>query len=318
MTVFHSVHFEEIPLEIMRTSITEAIDDLNLFEKPPTMSEFASIWNTEVSTLCKSGKRFERKDKSLRSIVLTLFHDRRGKIAAVARQAWRTIFTPPATTNAEKLAYPANLTGVHCLSSSTLDCWGMIHELKDGDTVFRVVKRSFDIIPCPTESSTTRDEPTVLTGSSVDESTCMPSLLSSESEVVPVVEPSGLSAPRAVRMISPPTKPGKWWSVFIVPISEENYVKNYLGNTTIHADSTGGPPFGDVEWTIHPGCLQVFHSVMTSSCMSHRKVNGLVVDVDYDRKSKRVVSVSTNASPKLETFILSIVSCYTCIVCDVI
>ena len=49
-------------------------------------------------------------------------------------------------------------------------------------------------------------------------------------------------------------------------------------------------------------------TVITSTCMSSRKVSGLVVEVEREPKSWWIISVTTNASPALEAFILSIVS----------
>jgi hypothetical protein len=51
----------------------------------------------------------------------------------------------------------------------------------------------------------------------------------------------------------------------------------------------------------------MFANVMSCASMS-RRVPGLTLDVERDPKSKRVISVITNASPSLEAFILSIVS----------
>ena len=97
------------------------------------------------------------------------------------------------------------------------------------------------------------------------------------------------------------------WKLYIASLSEEAYKAKYLGTGFVDVEETG-PPFTDVEWSIHPGSLMLFATVMSSACMSGRKVPGLTVDIEREPKSGRAISVVTNASPSLESFILSIVS----------
>ncbi len=105
----------------------------------------------------------------------------------------------------------------------------------------------------------------------------------------------------------PTSEPDMLWKVSVNSISLETYKTKFLGTNFVD-DEDAGPPFADVEWSIHPGSLVVFATVMTSTCMSSRKVSGLVVEVEREPKSRRIISVTTNASPALEAFILSIVS----------
>ena len=104
-----------------------------------------------------------------------------------------------------------------------------------------------------------------------------------------------------------PRPPTNMWKVEIASYSQETYITKFLGRNFVDVEEAG-PPFAHVEWTIHPGSLTVFATVMTSSLMSSRKVSGLIVETARDPKSRRTISVTTNASPSLEAFILSIVS----------
>ncbi len=147
LSVFYSVHFEEVPFEQIRDAIIDAISELRLLNKPPTVLDFACIWNAEVSVLVRSGKRVARKDKSLRSLVISLFHDRRGKIAALARTHWNAVFTPTLISTTQATGGPdavnvGSTTGVHSLTASSGDCWGMIRP-QSGSSVFLVVKRKY-------------------------------------------------------------------------------------------------------------------------------------------------------------------------------
>ena len=146
MSVFHSVHFEEIPIAVIRDAVIAAITDVKLLDQPPANLEFAHIWNTDVSVVVKTGKRFERKDKSLRSVVLAMFHDRRGKIAAVGKSAWRSTFLPAGFANAS--SPDTTMPRVHSLTSKSSDCWGMIRPSSRTDSetsVFLVVRRKPEI-----------------------------------------------------------------------------------------------------------------------------------------------------------------------------
>ena len=66
------------------------------------------------------------------------------------------------------------------------------------------------------------------------------------------------------------------------------------------------PPYANIEWTIHPGCLPYFSAVLASAVIC--KTPGLIIDLEHEPKSRRLISIATNASPKLEAFILSVVS----------
>ncbi len=157
LSVFHSVHFEEIPFEHIRNAINDAIAELHLLDKPPTILEFASVWNAEASVLIKTGKRVERKDKSLRSLVLSMFHDRRGKIAAMARNSWRSTFVPSVSTTGPDPNHP--MSGVHSLTANSGDCWGMFRPsaAANGGSVVLVVKRKYVTVEDQNnESSETR------------------------------------------------------------------------------------------------------------------------------------------------------------------
>jgi hypothetical protein len=139
LSVFHSVHFEEIPFHNIRSSIIEAISDLNLLDHPPSVMEFGTLWNTDVSIVIKTKSSVQRKTRSLRSIVLSLFHDRRGKIAQVSRDAWRATYIPRTSSTTAADAS----TGVHSLTTNSSDCWGMIRLASSKEAVFLVVKRKF-------------------------------------------------------------------------------------------------------------------------------------------------------------------------------
>lgn len=346
VSIFYSVHFEEIPFDVIRSAIILAISETQLLARPPTSLEFEDIWNAEVSLLVKKPKRTHRVDKCLRSVVFGLFHDRRGKLSAVARSAWCSIFCG-ASTGSEPRTESPQAIGVISLSSSTADCWGFLHVRSGSDDatpVFRVVQRSFDVDQTlsviieadPAGVPRTEEGMSDVTPNPETESSApameLPTALTS-----PPVLPPGLGLSPAVvtfRKAATPTRilvPGDrhpavqlpvrpLWKVSITAVSDTHYRNIFLGgkadsgySTAHEADSedadqpaTARLPSADIEWSIHPGSVTYFANFLATSCVA--KTVGLTVDIERDPKSRRIVSIVTNASPRLESFILSIVS----------
>ena len=54
LSVFDSVLYEEIPFHNIHSSIIEAISDLFLLDNPPSVMEFGTLWNTDVSIVIKT------------------------------------------------------------------------------------------------------------------------------------------------------------------------------------------------------------------------------------------------------------------------
>ena len=329
VSILYSVHFEEIPFDVIRTAIISAISQAKLIDRPPTILEFNSMWNAEVSLLVKKPKRVHRVDKSLRSIVFGLFHDRRGKISHVARTAWLSIFGGVS----DELGKPDVTVrqGVTSLSSSTADCWSFFHvrSRSEDAPVFRVVKRMF--LPVPPLSDTQEPylasvRPTqsaqITINPDIDAVMPDPPTTRTAHPVLPpavvivrkVTNPAPISALPDDRMPSVPVPVQPLWKAFITAISDAHYKSVYLGtdpdlgfgNDLEEEQASTGPPSADIEWSIHPGSLTFVANVLAAPCIS--KTTGLTVDIERDPKSKRIVSIVTNASPRLESFILSIVS----------
>lgn len=327
VSILYSVHFEEIPFDVIRTAIISAISQAKLIDRPPTILEFNSMWNAEVSLLVKKPKRVHRVDKSLRSIVFGLFHDRRGKISHVARTAWLSIFGGVS----DELGKPDVTVrqGVTSLSSSTADCWSFFHvrSRSEDAPVFRVVKRMF--LPVPPLSDTQEPylasvRPTqsaqITINPDIDAVMPDPPTTRTAHPVLPpavvivrkVTNPAPISALPDDRMPSVPVPVQPLWKAFITAISDAHYKSVYLGtdpdlgfgNDLEEEQASTGPPSADIEWSIHPGSLTFVANVLAAPCIS--KTTGLTVDIERDPKSKRIVSIVTNASPRLESFILSI------------
>ena len=281
MSVFHSVHMEEIDTFLIRKSVLALVESTKLVEVIPTVSEFTDMWTSEVSIVCSVGKKHVRKIKSLKSVVKSLFHDRRGKIATIARSTWSSVFMPPAF-DASRSDRSAK-SGVHSLIESTSDCWSFVHKRTSNDAgvSLRIVKRGYGITGVSPSSALPESQG--------------PPLESTGSESADVQVDSGINAGNSLAT-------RRLWNVCVTSITSEEYRENYAGSTAIDNE----PPFGAVEWTIHPGSVFVFAKVLNSACIA--KTEGLVVDVKVGGRSQRIMSVSTNASPKLETFILSMVS----------
>jgi hypothetical protein len=269
-SIFHSVHFEEIEFHLIRKAIISMIATLKLVESIPTYEEFDAIWTTEVSIVCVINKKHVRKIKSLRSTVLGLFHDRRGKIANVARTIWRSVLTPPPVDARSKQS--SRPSGVHSLTDSSSDCWSFIHKRDSGLVNIRVVQRGERL-------SGPNDSDPALPESELQDSHPEPGESTDEPDV-------GL------------------WHVSVQTMTADEYKSKFAGATATAIEDE--PPYGDVEWTVHPASMFIFAKVLSSACVA--KCPGLKVDLKVGGKSQRIMSVTTNASPKLENFILSLAS----------
>ena len=238
-------------MSTVRTQILQAIADVNLLEETPTILEFPTFWNEDVSVMCshgttkKGGQKVVRRDKSLRSIVLSLFHDRRGKIAKAAGILWRSVFNPATGCVVEfRSGVQAELT------TSSSDCWSFMHE-RDHVRVFRVLKRNFD----KDARSGTPDAESPL------------------------------------------------WKVHLKVIDDATYRVSCAGLPAVTAlplmaddpdEAAPDPPYANIEWTIHPGCLPYFSAVLASAVIC--KTPGLIIDLEHEPKSRRLISIATNAS----------------------